>query len=106
MSAFNTNSLATAAEAIERARSTEATAVARALSGARYDGRSLGGIGQGVMRAGDHQFIQPLYVSVMQRAGGDAVRFDVEGTGYGFRTLRQFDAAATELPHRCNMTAP
>ncbi|HQY09628.1 MAG TPA: branched-chain amino acid ABC transporter substrate-binding protein [Burkholderiaceae bacterium] len=93
-------------EAIERARSTEATAVARALSGARYDGRSLGGIGQGVMRAGDHQFIQPLYVSVMQRAGAEGVRFDVEGSGYGFRTLRQFDAAATELPHRCNMTAP
>ncbi|MCK6426763.1 MAG: branched-chain amino acid ABC transporter substrate-binding protein [Burkholderiaceae bacterium] len=93
------------AQAIERARRTEAGAVARALSGARYDGRSLGGLGQGVMRAGDQQFIQPLYVSVMQKAGSEGVRFDVEGSGYGFRTLRYLSAAQTELPHSCRMPA-
>ena len=93
------------AQSIERAKSPEAGAVARALSGARYDGRTLGGLGQGVMRAGDHQFIQPLYVSVMRKAGSDGVRFDVEGSGYGFRTLRYLSAAQTELPHSCKMPA-
>jgi branched-chain amino acid transport system substrate-binding protein len=93
------------AQAIERAKSVEAGAVAKALSGARYDGRSLGGLGAGVMRAGDHQFIQPLYVSVMQKSGGDGVKFDVEGSGYGFRTVRYLEAAQTESAHSCKMAA-
>jgi branched-chain amino acid transport system substrate-binding protein len=93
------------AQAIERAKGVEAGAVAKALSGARYDGRSLGGLGAGVMRAGDHQFIQPLYVSVMQKSGGDGVKFDVEGSGYGFRTVRYLEAAQTESAHSCKMAA-
>ena len=57
------------AAAIERAGSTEAAAVARALEGARYDGATLGGLHQATMRADDHQLQQPLVVSVMDRAG-------------------------------------
>ncbi len=91
------------AQAIERAGSTDATAVARALSGARYDGRTLGGLGAGQMRAADHQFIQPLYVSTMHKAGSDGVRFDVEGSGYGFRTVRYLSAEQTVQPHSCKM---
>lgn len=93
------------AQAMERAKSTEAGAVAKALSGARYDGRSLGGLGAGTLRATDHQFIQPLYVSVMQKAGGDGVKFDVEGSGYGFRTVRYLSAAQTEPATACRMPA-
>jgi branched-chain amino acid transport system substrate-binding protein len=93
------------AQAIERGRSTEAGAIVKALSGARYDGASLGGLGAGVMRAADHQYIQPLYVSVMQRAGSDGVPFDAEGSGFGFKTLRYVDAAHAEQPHRCQMPA-
>lgn len=91
------------ARAIETAGSTEAAAVARALEGARFDGRALGGVHEGVMRAADHQFIQPLYVSEMQRAGGDGTRFDNEGSGFGFRTVRHVPAAQTEQPHACRM---
>jgi branched-chain amino acid transport system substrate-binding protein len=91
------------AQAIERAGSTEAGAVAKALSGARFDGRALGGLGGGQMRAADHQFIQPLYVSTMQKAGGDGVRFDVEGSGYGFRTVRYLAPEQTVQPHSCKM---
>ncbi len=91
------------AQAMERARSTEAGAVAKVLSGARYDGRSLGGLGAGTLRAADHQFIQPLYVSVMQKAGTDGVKFDVEGSGYGFRTVRFLSAAQTEQATSCKM---
>jgi branched-chain amino acid transport system substrate-binding protein len=93
-------------QAIEKAGSTDATAVARALEGMRFNGQALGGVHEGVMRAADHQFIQPLYVSVMQKAGSDGTRFDNEGSGYGFRTVRYVPALQTELPTTCRMERP
>lgn len=92
--------------AFERARSVEPTAVARAMEGLSFDGRALGGAHRGVMRAQDHQFLQPLYVSVMDRAGPGGVRFDVEGSGYGFRTVRRFDSGELALPGECHMQRP
>jgi len=91
---------------MERAGSAEPVAVARAMEGLRYDGKTLGGVHQGVMRAADHQFIQPLYVSVMKKAGTPGVRFDNEGSGYGFRTVRFVEAARAEQPHQCRMQRP
>ncbi len=92
--------------AIEKARSTEAAAVARALEGLQYDGATLGGLHQATMRATDHQLQQPLVVSVMERAGTPGARFDVEGSGFGFRTVRRLDAASVAQPHSCRMTRP
>jgi len=92
--------------AIERAGSTDATAVARALEGLHYDGRTLTGLHTGTMRAADHQFMQPLVVSVMDKVGAPGVRVDNEGSGYGFRTLRAFDARQTEQAHTCTMERP
>jgi branched-chain amino acid transport system substrate-binding protein len=92
--------------AIERAGSADATAVAHALEGLRYDGRTLGGLHTGTMRAADHQFMQPLLVSVMDKVGAPGVRVDNEGSGFGFRTLRAFDARQTEQPHTCTMERP
>jgi branched-chain amino acid transport system substrate-binding protein len=94
------------AAAIEQAGSADPVAVARALEGLVYDGRTLGGFHAGVMRAADHQFVQPLVVSVMDKAGTPGVRFDNEGSGYGFRTLRRVEASRTELPHHCTMERP
>ncbi len=94
------------AAAIERAGSTDAAAVAHALEGARFDPRTLGGLHEATMRAADHQLQQPLLVSVMDRAGAPGVAHDVEGSGYGFRTLRRFDAAAIEQPTTCRMPRP
>ena len=91
------------AEAVERAGSAEPAAVARALSGARYDARHLGGVQSATMRAADHQLQQPLLVSVMDRAGAPGVRHDVEGSGFGFRTVRRFAAAEIEQPTTCRM---
>ena len=79
---------------------------ARALEGLRYDGATLGGLHSGTMRAADHQLVQPLVVSVMDRLGAPGVRYDNEGSGYGFRTLRSFDARQTEQPHGCTMERP
>jgi branched-chain amino acid transport system substrate-binding protein len=92
--------------AMERSKSTEAAAVAKALEGAALDARHLGGFHEGVMRAADHQFIQPLYVSSMQRLGSAGVRFDNEGSGFGFRTVRYLTPAQTEQDHRCAMVRP
>jgi branched-chain amino acid transport system substrate-binding protein len=90
------------AAAIEKAGSTEAQAVARAMEGARFKN----GFHEATMRASDHQLIQPLYVSVMQKLGDGAIRFDNEGSGYGFRTERYLPAALTALPTSCRMSRP
>lgn len=88
--------------AIEKAGSTEAHAVARALEGAHY----RNAFHEASMRASDHQLIQPLYVSVMRKKNAGGVRFDNEGSGYGFQTERYLSAADTALPSRCNMQRP
>lgn len=89
--------------AVERAGRIEAGAIAGALSGASLDPRALGGLHTGTLRAGDQQFQQPLVVSVMDRMGTPGVRHDVEGSGFGFRTVRRFEARELEMPHSCKM---
>ncbi|HRO59230.1 MAG TPA: ABC transporter substrate-binding protein, partial [Burkholderiaceae bacterium] len=94
------------AAAIEAAGSTEAAAVARALEGRSHAGAPYAA----TMRAGDHQLLTPLMVSVMRRAGPKAgegaVRFDLEGSGFGFATERRFEAEDIAMPHACSMVRP
>jgi branched-chain amino acid transport system substrate-binding protein len=90
------------AQSIEKARTTEPLEVARQLETASV---SLAGQG-GRMRAADHQFQQSLVIGVMERQGAPGVKFDVEGSGYGFRVIRTLDAATAEMPHACRMTRP
>ena len=59
----------------------------------------------GVMRASDHQFQQPLVVGLMDKLGAPGVKFDVEGSGYGFRVVKQISAKAAEQPTSCKMAA-
>jgi branched-chain amino acid transport system substrate-binding protein len=58
---------------------------------------------KGVMREADHQFQQPLVVGVMDKLGTPGVKFDVEGSGYGFRVIKTIDAAKAEMPTSCKM---
>jgi branched-chain amino acid transport system substrate-binding protein len=88
--------------AIEKARTTEAAAVARALEGARFENSFY----QGTMRTDNHQLIQPLYVSVMQKLADGGIRFDNEGSGYGFKTELYLPPEATALPTTCRMQRP
>ncbi len=90
------------AQAIERAGSTDALAVAMQLERAKV---TLAGQ-TGSMRASDHQFQQALVVGVMERQGEAGVKFDVEGSGYGFRVVKRIAAADAELPSTCNMQRP
>jgi branched-chain amino acid transport system substrate-binding protein len=59
----------------------------------------------GVMRAADHQFQQPLVVGLMDKLGAPGVKFDVEGSGYGFRVIKQISAKAAEQGTTCKMAA-
>lgn len=88
--------------AIEKAKTTDAVAVAYALEGATYKNA----FHEATMRAQDHQLIQPLYVSVMQKTSTGNIRFDNEGSGYGFKTERYVPAADTALPSSCQMQRP
>jgi branched-chain amino acid transport system substrate-binding protein len=89
-------------QSIERAGSSEPLAVALQLEKAEV---SMGGQ-RGKMRAQDHQFQQPLVVGIMAKQGGVEVPFDVEGSGYGFKTVKQFKASEVELPSSCKMVRP
>ena len=90
------------AQAIQQAASTEPLPVAQALEQA-----SVTLYGQsGRMRAADHQFQQPLVVGVMDRLGAPGVKFDVEGSGYGFRVVRQIAADKAQMPTSCQMQRP
>ncbi|MFV0680516.1 branched-chain amino acid ABC transporter substrate-binding protein [Ottowia sp.] len=60
----------------------------------------------GTMRKEDHQFQQPLVVGVMERQGSPGVPFDVEGSGYGFKVVREIRAAKAKLPSTCQMVRP
>lgn len=90
------------AQALERAGTADAIPLARALE--QVDVSLFGQ--QGRMRAADHQFQQSLVVGVMDKLGAEGVKFDVEGSGYGFRVVRQLGPSQAEMPHACRMMRP
>ncbi|MGM9425177.1 branched-chain amino acid ABC transporter substrate-binding protein [Hydrogenophaga sp. MI9] len=90
------------AQAIEKAGSTRAADIAAQLE--KVQVTLAGQTAQ--MRAGDHQFQQPLAVAVMDRQGAPGTKFDVEGSGYGFRVIRQLTPKQAEQPHTCTMQRP
>jgi branched-chain amino acid transport system substrate-binding protein len=89
-------------QSIEKAGTTEPFAVALQLEKAEV---SMGGQ-RGQMRTQDHQFQQPLVVGIMTKQGGADVPFDVEGSGYGFKTVKQFKASEVAMPSSCKMVRP
>lgn len=90
------------AQAIEKAGTTNSIAVATQLERAHVTFASQ----SGAMRASDHQFQQPLVVGMMDRQGAPGVKFDVEGSGYGFRVIKTIAAASAEQPTTCKMQRP
>lgn len=90
------------AQAIDKAGTTDALAVAQQLEkiSITFSGQT------GTMRAADHQFQQPLVVGVMDKLGAPGVKFDVEGSGYGFRVVKTIAAERAEQPTSCHMQRP
>ena len=90
------------AQSIEKAGSAEAGAVA-----AQMENAVVTMAGQtGVMRTADHQFQQPLLVAQMGKLGDAGVKFDVEGSGYGFRVIKTIASDKAAMPTTCKMTRP
>ena len=90
------------AQSIEKAGAIEAGAIA-----AQLEKVVVTMAGQtGTMRAADHQFQQPLLVAQMGKLGDAGVKFDVEGSGYGFRVIKTIAADKAATPTSCKMARP
>jgi len=61
--------------------------------------------GEAFMRADDHQFFQPMYISSIGplEAG---MPFDEENTGWGWKLIGKVDAKDTIVPTTCKMNRP
>lgn len=104
------------AEAIKQAKSTDPKAIALKLEGMKYQADT----GEVEMRAADHQLIQPMYISTIAKAYGDGkdpkkpkfkgkdkeVKYDVEDTGFGFKTDARIEGFVTAQPTSCKMKRP
>ena len=89
-------------QAIEKAGTTNSIAVSSVLEGTSITFSSQ----TGTMRAADHQFQQPLVVGLMDKMGTPGVKFDVEGSGYGFRVIKSLSAEQAQAPTTCKMQRP
>ena len=63
-------------------------------------------IGDIEMRKDDHQMIQNLYISTFTKADGKSVKYDLEDTGFGFKTDVELQRKDTALPTTCQMKRP
>jgi branched-chain amino acid transport system substrate-binding protein len=88
---------------VEKAKSTDAVPVARAMAGMKMKGAS----GEEIeMRESDGALQQGLYVAQWTKAGGPGVKYDQEGTGQGFKTVRYLEPAMASMPTTCQMKRP
>ena len=86
------------AAAAAKAKSNDPVKVAKALEGLKL----MTSVGEAEMRADNHQLLQPLFVSTFS----DNVKFDVEKTGFGFKTDVKINAKDTAMPTTCQMQRP
>ena len=84
--------------AAKKAGSNDPVKLAKALEGMKMDTP----LGATQMRADNHQYLQPLFVSTLS----DKTKYDVEGTGLGFVTDVKLDADKTALATTCKMQRP
>jgi len=89
------------AKAINTAGSADPVKVAKALHGMRFQGET----GEVWMRPDDHQAIMPEYIATFSKAGGP-VKYDAEGTGYGWKTDIRIEGKDMALPTTCKFEVP
>ena len=90
------------AKAMDQAKSADPIKVAKALEGMKFEGDT----GEVMMRADNHQLIQPLFISTYAKADGKDVKFDIERTGNGFKTDRRVEGKDTVMATTCKMERP
>ena len=96
------NSLHMLQEAMRRAKSTDPKAVAFALEGVSFKSP----LGEIEMRKTDHQLQSPIFLGVWAKQDGKGVKYDSEGTGYGFRSEAVWDSYISAQPTSCQMKRP
>jgi len=89
-------------KAIQEAKSTDPKKFAPKLEQTKME--AFNG-GEAFMRADDHQFFQPMYISSLGPLSGD-MPFDEEGTGWGWKLVGKIDTKDTILPTTCKMHRP
>lgn len=89
-------------EAMNKARSVDPLDVAQALEGLRYDGPT----GPVWIRPEDHQAVMPVYATVFAKVGSPGVKYEAEGTGFGWRTEVKMDAKDVAPPLTCRVQRP
>jgi len=89
-------------KAVEQTKSTDPVKVGKALEGMKFDGDT----GEVMMRADNHQLIQPLFVSTYVKVDGKDIKNDVERTGNGFKTDRRIEGKDTVMQTTCKMERP
>ncbi|MCD0421213.1 branched-chain amino acid ABC transporter substrate-binding protein [Rubrivivax sp. JA1024] len=87
--------------AAEKAKSLDPIKVGKALEGMKFE--VLDG-GEGFMRADDHQFFQPIYISSFGEIKPG--QFDEENTGWGWTQVAKVDTPQTIVPTTCKMDRP
>jgi branched-chain amino acid transport system substrate-binding protein len=90
------------AKAMSDSKSTDPLKVARALEGMKFKTFT----GEVTMRADNHQLLQPMYVSTFAKAGSTGVKWDLERTGFGFRSEGRVEGKDTATPTTCRMQRP
>ena len=90
------------AAAMQRAKSTDAVPVARALEGLSMDSV----VGPVRMRADNHQLLLPQVVNTIAPVDGTQVKRGWEGTDYGFRTDAVYGGDELAQPNHCQMERP
>ncbi|MBO6718306.1 MAG: branched-chain amino acid ABC transporter substrate-binding protein [Rhizobiaceae bacterium] len=89
--------------AIEEAGSDDPGDFIPKLEGMKHDSFAAGD--EGFMRADDHQFFQPLYISTLG-ALEDGQKFDEEHTGWGWKMAAAVPTESTLLETTCEMERP
>jgi branched-chain amino acid transport system substrate-binding protein len=90
-------------EAIEEAKSDAPAKFAPKLEGMKYKTFSSGQ--EGFMRADDHQFFQPLYISTLEPVD-TKTEFDEENTGWGWKEVAEIPVKDTITSTTCKMKRP
>ena len=88
--------------AINQAKSADPIKVAKTLEGMKMQTFT----GEVTMRADNHQLLQPMYISMLTKAGTPGAKYDVERTGMGFRSEGRIEAKSTAMPTTCKMQRP
>jgi branched-chain amino acid transport system substrate-binding protein len=95
------NGLALLAAGMAAAKTTEPVAVAKAMSGIKFQGFG----GELEMRKTDHQMQQPMYI-VEWRKATPQVPYSVENTGFNFQEVKAIPAFVASTPTSCQMKRP